>query len=128
MAAANALFAPGRISYPPEAQRALRRARVQGIALLVRHLSGDWGEIDDKRQQVNHWAITHRCAHHRPVISRYRLPGGGQVMLITRRLHVRGQRQTTFSLVKNTPAKTHQSNLTQRSHKNAKRKNQKTTL
>ena len=124
----EALFAPGRISYPPEAQLVLRRAGMQGVALLARHLRGEWGDADDKRRQVNQWAIANRYPHNKPVISRYQLPDGVQVMLITRRLYVRGQRQTTFSLVKNTPAKTHKSNLTKRSHKNAKRKNQKTTV
>ena len=120
--AVEILFAPGRISYPPEAQRALRRADEQGIALLLRHLSGDWGDVDEKRRQVNQWAIVHRYPHNKPVISRYLLSGERQILITTRHLHLPGKRQTVLSLIKPVKAISPQqkSKTTQRSKTHAK--------
>lgn len=94
----HSLFSPGRIVYPPKVQRALRRAGLHGVALLARHLTGDWGQIDPKRDQVNRWAMAQVKEHNKPVISRFPLSAEEWVLIITRHLHTPGRRETTFTL------------------------------
>lgn len=94
----NHLFSPGRIVYPPQVQRALRRVGLHGVALLARHLAGDWGQVDPKRDQVNRWAIAQVKEHNKPVISRFPLSAEEWVLLITRHLYTPGRRETTFIL------------------------------
>lgn len=94
----NSLFSPGRVIYPPRVQRALRRAGVHGVSLLARHLTGEWGQVDLKRSRVNRWAITHTQDHNKPVISRFSLSAEERILIITRRLHTPGRKETTFVL------------------------------
>lgn len=94
----NSLFSPGRVIYPPRVQRALRRAGQYGVTLLARHLTGEWGQVDLKRSQVNRWAIAHTQDHNKPVISRFPLSAEERILIITRHLHTPGRRKTTFIL------------------------------
>lgn len=94
----TSLFSPGRVIYPPPAQRALRRAGLHGITLLARHLTGEWGQVDLKRSRVNRWAIAHTQDHNKPVISRFPLSAEERILIITRRLHTPGRKETTFVL------------------------------
>lgn len=96
---AKPLFAPGTICYPDETQVVLRQAGVQGIALLCRHLAGDWGNVDEKRCQINWWVIAHPQDKRKlPVISRFALPDGRHVIVITRYVYEPARRETTLSL------------------------------
>ncbi len=96
---AKPLFAPGTICYPDEMQVVLRQAGVQGIALVCRHLAGDWGDVDEKRRQVNRWVIAHPQDKRKlPLISRFTLSDGRQVAVITRYVYEPARRQTTLSL------------------------------
>jgi hypothetical protein len=96
---AKPLFAPGEICYPKEMQGVLRQAGVQGIALVCRHLAGDWGDVDEKRRQLNRWVIAHPLDKRKlPVISRFALPDGRQVAIVTRCVHQPARRETTLSL------------------------------
>ncbi|MCL4303969.1 MAG: hypothetical protein KJ077_50260 [Anaerolineae bacterium] len=101
----NSLFSPGRVIYPPRVQRALRRAGVHGVSLLARHLTGEWGQVDLKRSRVNRWAIAHRQDHNKPVISRFPLSPEERILIITRRLHTPGRRETTFILSREAEAR-----------------------
>lgn len=93
------LFAPGQICYPDEIQVLLRQARVPGIVLVCRHLAGDWGEVDEKRRRVNRWVIANPQDERKlPIISRFTLPGGQQVAILTRHVHEPARRKTTLSL------------------------------
>jgi hypothetical protein len=76
----------------------LRRAGLPGVTLLIRHLCGDWGQVDPKRALVNRWAIAQVKDHPKPVISRFPLSAETRVWLITRHPHTPGRRQTTFIL------------------------------
>lgn len=92
------LFAPGQICYPDEVQAALHQAGMQGITLIGRHVQGEWGHVDEKRR-LNWWAITHPQDGRRlPVISRFILPDGRQVAVITRHVHTPAKRQTRLTL------------------------------
>ncbi|MCQ3972413.1 MAG: hypothetical protein DPW09_03080 [Anaerolineae bacterium] len=96
---AKPLFAPGTICYPDEMQVVLRQAGVQGIALVCRHLAGDWGDVDEKRRQVNRWVIAHPQDKRKlPLISRFTLSDGRQVAVITRYVYEPARRETTLSL------------------------------
>ncbi len=96
---AKTCFAPGTICYPDEMQVVLRQAGVQGVALVCRHLAGDWGDVDEKRRQVNRWVIAHPQDKRKlPVISRFALPDGRQAAVITRHVYEPARRETTLSL------------------------------
>lgn len=93
------LFAPGQICYPDEVQQLLAQAGIQGIALVCQHLTGQWGEVDHKRQWLNRWAIAHPQDERRlPIISRFSLPGSRQVMVITYHVHAPARRRTHLAL------------------------------
>lgn len=92
------LFAPGKIRYSSHVQAALKAANAHGIVLLSRHLTGDWGQVDEKRQLVNCWAATHKEPHNKKIISRYLLSGGIQVAIITTHVNDRRQRRTDIAL------------------------------
>lgn len=92
------LFAPGKISYSSHVQAALKAANAHGIVLLSRHLTGDWGQVDEKRQLVNRWAATHKEPHNKKIISRYMLSGGTQAAIITTHVNDRRQRRTDIAL------------------------------
>jgi hypothetical protein len=93
------LFAPGTIYYPNEVQVVLRQAGVQGITLLCRHLSEDWGEVDEKRRQLNRWVIAQPQDKRKlPILSRFTLPNGRQVAVITRYVSEPARRETRLSL------------------------------
>ncbi len=95
----RSLFAPGQICYPDEVQQVLARAGVQGVTLICRHITGQWGDIDPRRQRLNRWALTQPQAEPRlPIISRYSLPGGRQVMLITYHARSSARRRTQLVL------------------------------
>jgi hypothetical protein len=94
----KSLFAPGKIHYSSHVQAALKAANAHGIVLLSRHLTGDWGQVDEKRQFVNRWAATHKEPHNKNIISRYMLSDGTQVAIITTHVNDRRQRRTEIAL------------------------------
>lgn len=51
------LFQPGRIVMTPGAVDAMQRAKVKPSGLLVRHLTGDWGDLDNSDRLLNDRAI-----------------------------------------------------------------------
>jgi len=75
----SVLFNPGFIVCTPGALRALTLAQISGQALIDRHLSGDFGEIDDEDRERNLVAIEEGAR----VLSSYRLPSQTVVWVIT---------------------------------------------
>jgi 2-polyprenyl-3-methyl-5-hydroxy-6-metoxy-1,4-benzoquinol methylase len=75
------LFDLGRIEVTPAASATLSAAGVDPAVYLARHQRGDWGDVDDKRAQVNGWALGHEGI----VWSKYRLPVGVSLMIGTAR-------------------------------------------
>ena len=53
------LFELGQIVATPGALEEMMLADIDGIALLRRHHSGDWGNLDDEDKQANDFAVNH---------------------------------------------------------------------
>jgi hypothetical protein len=78
------LFKPGRVMTTPGVLAVLDR--LDGLAralvivgLLVRHVTGDWGELDPEDRAANDHAILLG----ERILSAYRLPDGTKVWVIT---------------------------------------------
>jgi hypothetical protein len=69
----------GKICATPGALAALAQASVEPSCLLRRHLSGDWGELDDHDKAVNRQALEMGLR----VMSSYRIRTGAKVWIIT---------------------------------------------
>lgn len=73
-------FPPGRIVLTPGAMERLQEnEETCFIDYLIRHLSGDWGEIDAHDHKVNEQAL---LSGYR-LLSSYTLPGGKTLWIIT---------------------------------------------
>ncbi|MBP0635916.1 hypothetical protein [Cupriavidus sp. AcVe19-6a] len=72
-------FRLGRLVATPGALAALRAAKSHPIALIVRHLGGDWGELDDDDRQQNEIALVAGMR----LLSSYTLETGRKVWVIT---------------------------------------------
>lgn len=72
-------FSPGRIVATPGAVEAMRGAKVNPFRYLVRHLCGDWGELDPEDQQENERSLKHGLR----LLSAYTLPNGVKIWIIT---------------------------------------------
>ncbi|MNL11067.1 hypothetical protein D3C87_1318880 [compost metagenome] len=67
---ASLRFALGRVVATPGALALIHATNSNPFALLAKHVTGDWGEIDPEDVQTNEDAV----AHGRRVLSVYRLP------------------------------------------------------
>lgn len=76
---ARALFSPGRIYATPGALAALDAAQGDGLALLARHVHGDWGDLAPEDAAANDEALV---AGGR-LFSAYHLTTGVKVWIIT---------------------------------------------
>lgn len=74
-----ARFAVGRIMATPAARDALQAAGVDPLALLARHVTGDWGDVDAQSAQENEFSI----GRHLRILSAYALPDGARVWVLT---------------------------------------------
>ena len=73
------LFDTGRIYGTPGALKALSEARVDDMALLARHVTGDWSEMDKSDQRANQQAVKDGDR----ILSAYTLPTGTAIWVIT---------------------------------------------
>ncbi len=73
------LFAVGSLYCTPGALAAMDEAQVDGLALVVRHVTGDWTEMAEEDQQANELAI----AEGSRVFSAYHLSTGVKLWIIT---------------------------------------------
>lgn len=76
---ARAKFQPGQIVSTPAALEAMMRSGISSYILLARHLSGDWGDVDDEDKAASDWAMEAGLA----IWSKYELPGGPAIMIKT---------------------------------------------
>ena len=53
----RALFPIGRLVVTPGAIALMRRLQIDGLALLLRHVTGDWGEIAPEDRALNEKAL-----------------------------------------------------------------------
>lgn len=72
-------FKLGRILATPSALEVIADARISIVDLVIRHMSGDWGDLPDSDREQNNAAITTG----QRILSSYTLPGGRTVWLIT---------------------------------------------
>jgi len=72
-------FDPGQILATPGAIVAIEFARASAVELLRRHLSGDWGDLDDADKRLNDEALTTDGR----ILSAYTLADGQKVWIIT---------------------------------------------
>ena len=73
------LFSPGAVVATPTALEAFEAAKEDPSVYLRRHLSGDWGEMDEFDKQQNEDALTDSAR----VFSAYVLGNGTRIWLIT---------------------------------------------
>jgi hypothetical protein len=72
-------FEPGRIVSTPGALQAMEEAGENPASLLLRHLSGDWGELDEHDIRENEFSLEHGLR----LLSAYRLSNGTKIWIIT---------------------------------------------
>ena len=72
-------FSPGRLVATPGALAAFEAAGEEPWDYLLRHLAGDWGELDEEDKQENEYALRNSLR----VLSAYPLKTGQRVWVIT---------------------------------------------
>ena len=72
-------FPVGRIVATPGALGALQEAGENPATFLKRHITGDWGELDEDDQRENEFSVTHGFR----LLSAYKLSSGATIWLIT---------------------------------------------
>lgn len=73
------LFEPGQVIATPSALDTLQTHHCLSMDLLIRHLSGDWGELPDEDAQANQDALEHGNR----ILSSYPLAEGVKIWVIT---------------------------------------------
>lgn len=75
----RALFELGQVVATPGALKALGEAGQTPLEFLVRHQTGDWGELDDHDKQENELALKKGFR----LLSAYRTAKGERIWIIT---------------------------------------------
>ena len=75
----KALFSLGQIVGTPGALRALAEAQQEPLDFLARHVTGDWGELDDEDKAQNDLSVKNGLR----ILSAYTLQTGERIWLIT---------------------------------------------
>ena len=73
-------FTLGQIVITPKAGELLRHAGHTPQELLVRHQSGDWGDVTDDERRLNEEGLTKPLN----LVSNYKLPSGQTIMVYTK--------------------------------------------
>ena len=74
-----ARFPLGRIVATPGALQALEEAKESPGIFLKRHVTGDWGELDEEDRRANEESIVHGFR----LLSAYTLSNGTRIWIIT---------------------------------------------
>ena len=72
-------FDPGRIVATPGALAAIEASGDEPLAFLLRHIQGDWGDVDEHDRQENELSLEHGWR----LLSAYTLRDGIKVWFIT---------------------------------------------
>jgi len=72
-------FPPGRVVATPGAIELLDKNGMDGSSVLLRHLQGDWGDLDDEDTKQNEFALSNK----ERLLSSYNLPDTAKVWVIT---------------------------------------------
>jgi hypothetical protein len=91
----KAKFHPGQIVATPGALEALQDAGQQPHEFLVRHLSGDWGDLDDEDRSLNDAAVIDGSR----ILSAYTTRKGKRLWVITEAVDDHGHRLATTILL-----------------------------
>ena len=75
----NVKFPPGQVVATPGAIELLDKHGMDGSSVLMRHLQGDWGDLDDEDAKQNEFSLDNK----QRLLSSYNLPGSGKVWVIT---------------------------------------------
>lgn len=73
------LFSPGQIVATPGALEAMQELNVLPMQLLQKHLSGDWGSVDDEDAKSNDEAVKNG----ERILSSYRIGEHTRIWIIT---------------------------------------------
>ena len=72
-------FDPGQIFATPGALAAFEASGEEPLAFLLRHVQGDWGDVDEHDRQENELSVQHGWR----LLSAYRLSDGTRIWIIT---------------------------------------------
>jgi len=72
-------FSPGSIVATPGALAALEASGDDPMAYLVRHIAGDWGDVDEHDRRENELSLIHGLR----LLSAYTLSSGTKIWVIT---------------------------------------------
>jgi hypothetical protein len=72
-------FSPGSIVATPGALAALEASGADPMAYLVRHTTGDWGDLDEHDRRENELSLLHGLR----LLSAYTLNSGTKIWIIT---------------------------------------------
>jgi len=72
-------FPPGRVVATPGAIELLDKNGMDGSSVLLRHLQGDWGDLDDADIKQNDLSLENK----QRLLSSYSLPDSAKVWVIT---------------------------------------------
>lgn len=73
------LFSLGQLVGTPGALQALQEAEQDPMGLLVRHVTGDWGNVPDEDKEENNFSVERGLR----ILSAYELETGVKVWVIT---------------------------------------------
>jgi len=73
------LFSLGQVVSTPGAIEALEQAGQEPLELLSRHVTGDWGELDDEDKAQNDFSVKNDLR----ILSAYTLENGVKIWVIT---------------------------------------------
>jgi hypothetical protein len=88
-------FNCGTVLSTPGALEAFEKSGESPLSLLQRHLSGDWGDLDDEDRQANELALVDGSR----LLSAYHLKDGTKVWAITEAENEGGHREATTFLL-----------------------------
>ncbi len=72
-------FYLGRLVIPPDVLNTLQRQGEKPLRYVLRHVSGDWGDVGNANGQANDYAV----AHGGTLQSHYRLTNGQRLCILT---------------------------------------------
>lgn len=72
-------FTPGTVMATPGALAAFQASGDDPLAFLVKHIAGDWGELDERDRLENELSLKHGWR----ILSCYRLNNGTKIWVIT---------------------------------------------
>ncbi len=91
----KAKFHPGQIIATPGALEALQNAGQQPQEFLMRHLSSDWGDLDDEDRQLNDAALIDGSR----ILSAYSTAKNERLWIITEAAGHQGRRASSCLLL-----------------------------